>query len=166
MVTICCTSKLLKRTGFSPETSVAEPTTALGNWYANILFFHRRQFLLFVSERSRLAVITPAKQTRSLATHLVLHLSVLLDSLMSKPEWIDAETRQMVDVHYAATKSRSMLGTMNDYKLQIEALLAESLKVSELEIALRLSECPVGPLQYRRPGKVTLDLLKTNYEAR
>jgi hypothetical protein len=109
----------------STESSVPEPTTALGNWYANILFFHRRQILMFVSERSRLAVVTPAKETRLLASHLVQHLSVLLDSLKGIPEWIDTEVRQMGDVCYAATKSRSVLGTMNDYKYQIESLLAE-----------------------------------------
>lgn len=93
------------------------------------------------------------------------HLSVLLDRLKVKPEWIDAEIRQMVDVRYAATKNRSVLGTMNDYKFQIEALLAESLEASEIEIASHLSVCPVGPLQYSSPDKVTLDLLKKNYGA-
>ncbi len=72
----------------------------------------------------------------------------------------------MADVHFAATNSRSMLGTMNDYKFQIEGLIEESMDVSEIAIALHLSDCPVGPLQYRSPEKVTLDLLKMNYEAR
>ena len=109
-------------------------------------------------------MVTPAKETRLLASHLTRYLSVLLDRLNAKPEWIDAEIRQMGDVRYAATKSRSVLATMNDYKFQIEALLAKSLEVSEIEIALHLSVCPVGPLQYRNPGEVTLDLLKTRYE--
>jgi hypothetical protein len=165
MITICCTSKLLNRTRFPIESSVPEPTTVLGNWYANILFFQRRQILLFVSERCRLAVVTPAKETRLLASHLVQHLSVLLDRLKVEPEWIEAEILQMVDVRYAATKNKSVLGTMNDYKFQIESLLTESLKVSEIEIALHLSVCPVGPLQYRSPDKVTLELLKKNHEA-
>ncbi|HEX2980847.1 MAG TPA: hypothetical protein VHO48_11330 [Anaerolineaceae bacterium] len=165
MVTICCTSKLLKRAGFPVESSVPEPTTALGNSYANILFFHRRQILLFVSERSRLAVIAPAKDTRLLANHLPRSLSVLLERLNAKPEWIDAEIRQMADVHYAPTGSRSVLGTMNDYKFQIEALLSRSLEESEIAIALHLSVCPAGPLEYRSPDRVTLDLLKTRYEA-
>ena len=166
MVTICCTSKLMKRTGFPAVSSIPEPTTALGNWYANILFFQRRQVLLFVSERSRLAVVTPAKETRLLASHLVQHLPVLLENLNAKPKWIDEEMRHMVDVRFAATKSRSVLGTMNDYKFQIERLHAESPELNELEISNHLSVCPVGPLQYRSSDQVTLDLLKTSYEAR
>jgi hypothetical protein len=165
MVTICYTSKLLKRTGFPVEPSVPEPINALGNWYANILSIHRRKILLFVSERSRLAVFTPAKETRLLASHLLHHLSILLDRLKAKPEWIVAEISLMVDVRYAATKSRSVLGTMNDYRFQIEELLSISPVLSEIEIALHLCDCPAGPLQYRTPEKVTLELLQNRYEA-
>lgn len=165
MVNICCTSKLLKRTGFPVEPSVPEPINALGNWYANILFIHHRKILLFVSERSRLAVVTPAKETRLLASHLVHHLSILLDRLKVKPEWIVAEIRLMIDVRYTATKSRSVIGTMNDYKFQIEELLSISPKLNEIEIALHLCDCPAGPLKYKTPEKVTLELLQNRYEA-
>jgi len=164
MVTICCTSKVLKRTGFPTETFIPEHTTALGNWYANILFFHQRQVLLFVSDRSRLAVITPAKDIRSIASHLTHHLSELLERLGAKPEWIVAELREMNDTKYAATSSRSVLGTMNDYKVQIEAMVYESKDVKPLDVALGLSVRPVGPLQYRNPKEVSIDLLKQNYE--
>ncbi|NLG99437.1 MAG: hypothetical protein GX491_18945 [Chloroflexi bacterium] len=164
MFSICCTSKLLKRTGFPVEVPAPEPTTALGNWYANILFINRRQILLFVSERSRLAVITPARETRLLADHLKRHLSELLERMNAKPEWIDAEIHQMEDVRYTKTSSRSVLGTMNDYKIQIETHIERSLYASEIEIAWNLRECPVGPLEYESPEKVTLDLLKKNHE--
>lgn len=157
--------KAFKTHQLSEGTSSPEVTTALGNWYANILFFHRRQILMLVSERSRLAVITPAKDKNLLANHLVQHLHALLDRLDAKPEWIEAEVRQMDVVRYAATKSRSVLGTMNDYMFQIEALLDDSPNATEIEIAKFLSVCPVGPLQYKSPDKITLDLLKTSYEA-
>lgn len=155
----------MKRTGFPAESSILAPTTALGNWYANILFFHRRQVLLFVSERSRLAVITPAKEMRLLASHLTRHLFDLLDRLNAKHDWMDAEIRQMADVRYAPAQNRSVLGTMTDYKFQIERLVAESLEICEIAIALRLSVCPIGPFQYKNPTEVTRDLLKTSCEA-
>lgn len=165
MVTICCTSKLLKRIGFPAESLVSNSTTALGNWYANILFFHHQQVLLFVSDYSRLAVITPAKEIRSLANQLTIHLSALLERLDAKPEWINAEIREMADLQYATTKNkRSILGTMNDYKIQIEAMIDKSKMISPIEIALNLSICPVGPLQYRNPRDVSLDLLKKGFE--
>lgn len=163
MITIFCTSKVLKRTGFLVEPPISEPTTALGNWYVNILRIHHRQILLYVSERSRLAVVTPARDTRLLANHLVQSLSSLLERLSVKQEWIDAEIRQMMDVHYATTRSRSVLGTMNDYHNQIYFLLEDSAEFSEIEIESNLIICPVGPLSYRNPGDVTLDLLRASY---
>lgn len=163
MITICCTSKVLKRTGFRVESTLPEPTTALGNWYVNILYLHRRQILLFVSELSRLAVVTPAKDIKLLDNHLVQSLAVLLDRLGVKHEWIDAEIGQMIDVHYAMTRSKSLLGTMNDFKIQINALLEDLPGSSEVEIESQLSVCPVGPLMYQSPDQVTLDLLRTKY---
>jgi hypothetical protein len=164
MVTICLTAKLFKRTSFHREPYTSEPEAALGNWFADILFFRRRQILLFVSDNSRLAVITPAKEVRSMANHLTIHLSALLENLGAQPAWIDAEMRKMAGARFTTTNSRSVLGTMNDYRMQIEARVFEAEDVSPLELALALSMGPVGPLQYRHPGEVALDLLKKCYE--
>jgi hypothetical protein len=163
MYTICCTSKVLKRTGFPTESSIIEPTTALGNWYVNILFFHRRQILLFVSDRSRLAVVTPAKETRSLAVHLSSHLSPLLRRLRAEPEWIEAEIHQMKEVIYAKTRNRSILGTMSEFKIQIEAILEDVADMDSLEIALTLCDVLMGPPPYRYPKEVAIDLLREKY---
>ena len=164
MVTICCTARLLKRIGFPAESFITDSTTALGNWYANILFFHHAQVVLFVNENSRLAVITPAKEVKSLANHLTRYLSSLLESLGIPSEWINAEIREMADVHFAKTHNRSVLGTMNDYKDQIESKYHRSGKADPLEMALNLSSCPVGPLQYRQPAEMALDMFKKRYD--
>jgi hypothetical protein len=164
MITICCTSKLLKRTGLPAVAVIPDPTAALGNWHANILFFHRSQILLFVSDNSRLAVVTPAREARLLAGHLTLHLSTLLASMGVPQEWIEAEVREMAEVSIASTRSRSILGTMNDYSYQIDAMMEDSRLISPLEIALSLSICPIGPMQYRNPADVTMELFKSKYD--
>ena len=69
----------------------------------------------------------------------------------------------MADTHIATTRSKSVLGTMNDYKFQIEAMIHESGGISLLEMSINLSKIPVGPLKYRFPGEVALDLLKNNH---
>jgi hypothetical protein len=163
MVTICCTAKILKRTQFPVQNPFSAATNALGDWYINILFFHHRQVLLFVSEKSRLAVITPAKEIRSLASLLINHLAPLLDSIGAQPKWIEAEIIEMLDYRYSVTRSRSLLATMNDYKIQIGGMLAYG-DYDLLEMANRLSVCPVGPLQYQYPRDVAIDLLEKCYE--
>jgi hypothetical protein len=163
MVTICCTAKILKRAHFQVQNPISASTNALGDWYVNILFFYHRQVLLFVSEKSRLAVITPAKEIRSLATLLINHQAPLLDSIGAHPKWIEAEIIEMLDPNYSTTRSRSLLATMNDYKIQIGAMF-EYGDDNLLEIAQRLSVCPVGPLQYQCPRDVAVDLLEERYE--
>jgi hypothetical protein len=160
IITIGCTSKLLKRSGLSPETSLSDPTSALGNWHANIIFISRLQILLFVSDNSRLAVVTPAREVKSLASHLTRQLSALLEQLGVPTRAIDAELREMADAHISTTNSKSVLSTMIDYKLQMEAMILESGYVSPLEMSVNLSDVLVGPLNYRCPGEVALDLLR------
>ena len=68
MVVLRCTQKLLlrlKQADLSPGT---ESTTLLGDWYGNILRIGRQQFLLFISERSRLPVVIPIREMRLLET--------------------------------------------------------------------------------------------------
>lgn len=164
MYSIGCTVKLLKRAGFTPEPVIQEPFPALGNWHANLLYFSRNQLILFVNDRSRLAVVTPARESGKMGSHLTTYLDNLLRVLDMPSKWIDAEIGNMAAVHYAKTHSRSILGTMIDYKWQIETYTRFD-KDELLEMCLRLSECPIGPMDYDNPRNVTFNLLKSRYDA-
>jgi hypothetical protein len=59
--TLRCTKKLLARLGASPALDDVEPTTRLGDWYANLLFRPGGQVVLFVNERTLLPVIVKAR---------------------------------------------------------------------------------------------------------
>ncbi len=164
MITICCTAKLLKRSGFHPQPVTPDSTTALGNWHANLLYISRVQLLLFVSDNSRLAVITPAREARSMASHLTDQLKELLGFLAVPPDWIEAEIREMAEVHYSTTRSRSILGTMNDFKFQIEVRSEYSGIVDPFDLSLELNQIPVGPLEYGFPEQAALELLRKRYD--
>jgi hypothetical protein len=164
MVTICCTARLLKRAHFQSEASTPDPTTALGNWHAHLIYINRNQLILFVNDNSRLALITPAKDARSITSHLIERLSILLPQLGARPEWILAEAREMADTHIAASRSRSVLGTMNDYKFQIEAYFGDIPDGNLQELEMNLSEVPAGPMKYRYPADVAIELLRQRYD--
>src|SRR5688572_33252096 len=68
MVVLRCTQKLLVRLKQVGELPPVEATTRLGDWYGNILRIGRRQHLLFISERSRLAVVLRITESKRLAT--------------------------------------------------------------------------------------------------
>ena len=167
MFTIRCTAKLLKRIGRKqglPMPAV-EPTTALGDWHANILFFDRAQALLFTNDNSRLAVVAPARGARNLGNHLSVALAELLEHLAIPLEWIQGEVSEMAELCVAPTRSRSLLATMNDYAFQIEGRFHQWGGVFPLQMSLDLSGCPSGPLGYRLPYEVTEALLRERYRA-
>ena len=165
MFRISCTAKLIKRASLLIGRVFHEPTTALGNWHANILYFHHLQLLMFVNDTSRLVVITPAQDMHSLANHLVVHLPILLERLAIPPLMIDAEIDEMAMCYYGPTQSRSVLGTMNDYRAQMVALMRDqSTPMTPLEWSLNLNETPIGPLHDLQPGEVVQELFTQRFD--
>ena len=61
MVVLRCTRRLLMRLKYQDEDTPAESTTRLGDWYGTLIRMGRRHVLLFISERSRLPVLLPAR---------------------------------------------------------------------------------------------------------
>ncbi len=166
MFIICCTQKLFKRTRLTVEPLLTNSTNALGNWYADLLFVNRYQMLLFVNENSRLAIITPAKEARSMTKHLTQHLTEFLQTMQVPQGWIDAEIQEMQENHFSKTNSRSVLGTMNDYRYQIEWRIHDTGVASPLDLTMHLRDCPCGPLKYASPFALTFGFLKDRYENR
>lgn len=56
----------MRRLCVTEESEVSPPTTALGDWYANILFLRPQQLVLCVSERTLLPVVISGKEFESL----------------------------------------------------------------------------------------------------
>ncbi len=163
MYALCCTAKVLQRIGFPLQAETLPETTVLGNWYAHLLFIHRFQLVLCVSDQSRLAVITPAKGLKTLSKQLPDHLIPLLASLGLPEAWIEQEIRAMNDVYYTWTRSKSILGTMNDYANQLEYRVEREGGPSLLQLALDLSICPCGPLNYDSSEQRTKELFQKRF---
>ena len=72
---------------------------------------------------------------------------------------IEKEQYSMRDVLFAGTRSRSVLGTMNDYFKSLRWALELKPHSTLCEYALDLSETPVGPLDYMTPADLTRKLL-------
>ena len=114
MVVIRCTQKMLKRAG--PPTSEPPPsTTRLGDWTANLLGVRSRRFVLLVAERSRLPILLPARDLKSIRVPLVDALAHVLLSLNVGALSVRRELAEMRDSAFATTNNRSVLGTMNDF---------------------------------------------------
>ena len=163
MYTLRCTAILLRRlqhltpVGSGPEPP---PTTTLGDWYANRLNIGRHRLILCTNERSLLSVVVSAKDLPQFPARLICAVERLLIRIGVPPAPAWAEIQAMQHVRFGPTRSRSVLGSMNDFVYQVDAEFHQGGEVVHLDgVNLRLSEVPCGPLKYRTPAEVAVELL-------
>jgi len=111
MMLLRCTRKLLKRARQTPVDIAPPSTTLLGDWYANVLFVRRRPIILAVSERTLLPVLVPAREFGSLGQRLGMALAEVLLALGIPEGPVREEQQQMLQVAFARTDSRTILGS-------------------------------------------------------
>lgn len=154
MVVIRATQKLLRRIGPTGAAGSVS-TTRLGDWTGNLLGVRHRRVVLFISERSRLPVVLPARDLEHVAQQLPLAVGAVLEALGIPADAIRAEQRAMTESVIAPTNSRSLIGTLNDLGYGLKLRLAEEPDASLIALGLWLSETPIGPMKYQKPAGVT-----------
>jgi len=161
MVVLRATQKVLRRLSGVVASDHASDT-ALGDWYVNRIVVDRKPLLLLVSSKSLLAVLTHARDLRTLPERLPQIVSERLGRMHVAAELIELELGAMDLVEVGRTRDRSVLGSMVEFGKLIPYLLTRdrwgmaSLPVVEA----RLSETPC-----RLAGKFE-DMIFPNEEAR
>ena len=166
MFILRCTRKLLQRIKDEPFEGSVPTTTALGDWYANVIPMPFGELLLFVNERSLLTVAIPGEDVRFILPQLRQRVDNLLKRFNVPNRLVIAEIRNMQNVQIAKTASRSVLGSMNDIALNYQIMVEynEASRIQNLgELELNLSSMPHKPLDYGFPVDIALKLLKDEY---
>lgn len=167
VITLHCTQKVRKRLKLAATPSDSSPpTTALGDWYVNLLQFGRQQVVMATSERSLLTVLLPARDLRqSLVPNLRWAVQQLLTVLAISPETVSREIAAMQPITFANAVNRRVLGSMNDFAWQVGGYLSRT--DDALELARRLSETPMSAIGSKArlgiPAEVARELLAAHY---
>jgi hypothetical protein len=145
--TLRCTGKLLKRLGPVTEATRELPTTVLGDWYGTLVYAPGMQLVLLTSERTLFPVVVQAREARTLVERFPLALLLAA---------IDREVQAMAGPRIGKTRSRQVLGMMNDFQrmMTYHAWPPASLTA----VALELAEAPCGPIGMRSPDDLTREL--------
>ena len=140
-----------------------ESTTRLGDWYGNTLRMGRSHALIFISERSRLPVLIPIRDANRLPSVFPDAVCQML-ALVGVPDTDIADERaRMSEVSFGRTRSRSLLGTLNDFAFMIGTSPSLPAKEQSLEEMARfLARTPIMPLSGARP----IDLTRGIFEDR
>lgn len=152
MFTLCCTRKLLTRMKERPEDSPPATTTALGDWYANLVQVGRQQVVVFCAAKTFLPVVVPARDIDELVKRLrtmLLEMFVIMDIPSSS---LDAEFDAMDAVVVGKTGSKVVLGMLTDYARMLQSGRGEARgELDFLAVSMDLAQTPVKPLSYENP---------------
>ncbi len=159
MFTFRCTRKLIRRLQIPVEREAPQPTTRLGDWYADLLFPGPQRYLFLVSERSLLPVFMPLREQDNLLANFRARLAAVLLALDVPESLVVRELAEMEETRLSTTASRRILASMRDLARNAKARLEMAPETSPLDLALYLTLTPCGPLGYRSPAAVTRDLL-------
>jgi hypothetical protein len=156
LVVMRCTRKLLARLRISPEPVAERSTTILGDWYADLLYMRPQQLVLLVNAETRLPLLVEARDSKTLFPRASNALAAVLGRMGIPQTRIQQETAQMTPAQVASTASRSVLGTMNDFRLDLETTMRRRGERSLVEWSLDLAETPCKPIGYDCPRSVVI----------
>lgn len=160
MITLRCTKKLLTHLNCSPEREEREPSSALGDWYANLIGMPAGPpFYLVMNERSLLSVVLP--HDVELLTGFRRRAVALLRRLEVPAASVECEAFHLQNVRLGRTRCRRVLGTMNDAAWNLESMIFDGPRgrFSLDRVEDELAATPFSVIAYNFAGDVARDLL-------
>jgi len=124
-VILRATQKVLRLLPTATDLPV-HSSSALGDWYVNRIVIDRRPLLLLVSANSLLSILSAARDVATLPERLPWLVATRLKRLGIPAAWIEAERAAMEPIVVARTNSRSVLGTMRNFAIDISWVLPAS----------------------------------------
>ena len=125
MPLIRCTQTLLKELG-TPKAELVEKAQdpgLVGDWYANLFRVDRRKCILFTNARTLYAFVVLAVRKDMLRALEEFSCTLLEDNLGAEG-FAERTIKLVLDAHreleIGKTKSKSVLGSMNDYAYRFE----------------------------------------------
>ncbi len=156
MVVLRCTQTLLLRLKQFDDAPDVRSTTKLGDWYGNLIRMGNRHVLLFISERSRLPIMIPVREANRLRSSFPDAVCQMLAAVDVPAEAIEHERQQMSEIAFGRTRSRSLLGSLNDFSIMARMHFITRRRDPFERIARELAETPlILPFDGAHPSVVT-----------
>jgi hypothetical protein len=145
------TKKLRDRVKGAPAADGDESTTALGDWFANALFW-RPQVALLVNSRTLLPVFMELAPAATLLDRAPATIEAVLRRHGVDNAFLAAERDAMSEVRIAPTNDRSVVGVMNEFAFHSEWLFKEGQRDLEA-LSVRMASLIVGKLSNGSPDR-------------
>jgi hypothetical protein len=143
VITIRCTTKLLRRLGAAPTALANTSPTKLGEWYATLLHTRRGQYVLAMARSTLLPIVVTGRDVRSFPARVASTLAEVLAAYGVPVEIIERECAAMSDVQYAPTDDRSNVGVLTELQRLLHGDLDYLPNATLTELSLRLAQTPI-----------------------
>jgi uncharacterized protein DUF6933 len=155
MLFLRCTQKLLKKNPGPTNALLDTLMPTLGSWHANLIYLAHSPIVLCVNDVSLLAVLVPGRNFSNFGSAFRDRLAERLGRMGLSPNTISVERLAMEIVQIQPSNSRSILASMNDFVRHLKFQVRNRLTFVDLNaLEDRLSETPMGALEYRYPVEV------------
>lgn len=143
-----------------PVADPPMPSTALGDWYANVLLW-RPQVALFVNASTFMPVLVPLAPAAGVVGRFPGAMSEVFAALGIDPRFVAAEMAEMQSAALAKTASRQVLGVMNEFVYMAEHTIGtgRSDPADLVGLSAWLANTIVGPLS-REDGSTPVGALR------
>ena len=155
MLIIRCTQKLLKRNPGSANIGQDSLVPTLGSWHANLIWLAHSPTVLCVNDCSLLTLIIPGRNFPHFGSAFRDRLTQRLKRMNLVEATISMERAAMEIVQIQPSNSRSVLASMNDFARHLKFRVGDRFHFEDADaLEDRLSETPIGALEYRYPVEV------------
>jgi Plasmid pRiA4b ORF-3-like protein/Domain of unknown function (DUF6933) len=145
------TKKLRDRVKAAPAADDEESTTALGDWFANALFW-RPQVALLVNRRTLLPVFMELAPAATLLDRAPAAIEAVLRRHSVDETFLAAERKAMSEARIGPTNDRRVVGVMNEFAFHGEWLWKEGQQDLEA-LSVRMSSLIIGRLDEGSPDR-------------
>lgn len=140
MTALRCTAKLLKAMKAAPAAQPAPTRNRLGEWTANLIRFSRIQLVVAVNDATRFGVVIDAAPYAQIPLRLTERIFKALLSIGIPADLAAEEAEAMRPLEFAASNSKSVLGTLNQYAVDVDCGLSYGCGHSATELSARLAD--------------------------
>jgi len=152
-----CTGKVQKKIKGIHHISPNKENIGIGNWYIGLINLERKSHLLFTNSLTLFSFVVYAGTKKEIKNIEVIFKTKLEEQLIREygiiPPLIDKAIPEKSDVIFTKTNSRSILGSMNDFKVNIKSYSLENgISKSSIQIINHtLNQMPMGAINYNQP---------------
>ena len=119
---IRCTKKLLSELKVKPQQG-GSPKDTFWSWHANVFHIERRKCVLVTNDTTLFSMFIPALRKPDFLSFQVIFGQLLFKNLLHEKipqRQIEAVLSECEVIQYEKTNNRSVLGSMNDQRYQLE----------------------------------------------